>query len=84
MDNQELYTQWFKFFIEKIPPARPVLLIEDGHSSHISLDVIGLAPDNGIHLLCLPAHTTHLLQPLDVSVFKSQCVKNIFPVFQAE
>ena len=24
-----------------------------------------------VHLLCLPAHTTHILQPLDVGVFKS-------------
>ena len=69
--NEELYIKWFKFFLAKIPPTRPVLLIEDGHSSHISIDVIQLARDNGIHLLCLPAHTTHLLQPLDVGVFKS-------------
>ena len=69
--NQELYIKWFKFFVEKISPARPVLLIEDGHSSDISLDVIVLARDNGVHLLCLPAHTTHLLQSLDISVFKS-------------
>ena len=26
---------------------------------------------NNIHLLCLPAHTSHILQPLDVGVFKS-------------
>lgn len=38
--NEELYTTWFKFFLTKIPPTRPVLLIEDGHSSHISIDVI--------------------------------------------
>lgn len=69
--NQELYLRWFKFFIANIPPARPVLLIQDGHGSHLSLDVIQLATKNDIHLLCLPAHTTHLLQPLDVSVFKS-------------
>ena len=37
----------------------------------ISLDVIQLASGNGVHLLCLPAHMTHLLQPLDISVFKS-------------
>ena len=65
--SQELYLKWFNFF----PPARPVLLIEDGHSSHVSLNVIKLARDNNIHLLCLPAHPTHLLQPLDVGVFKS-------------
>ena len=69
--NEELYVKWFKFFLTKIPPTRPVLLIEDGYSSHISIDVITLARDNGVHLLCLPAHTTHMLQPLDVGVFKS-------------
>ena len=73
--NEELYTKWFKFFLTNIPPTRPVLLIEDGHSSHISIDVIKLARDNGIHLLCLPAHTTHMLQPLDVGVFKSLKLK---------
>ena len=37
---------------------------------HISLEVIKLAQDNDVHLLCLPSHTTHILQPLDISVFK--------------
>ena len=66
--NQELYLRWFKFFIANIPSARPVLLIQDGHGSHISLDVIRLARENDASFLCLPAHTTHLLQPLDVGV----------------
>uniref|UniRef100_A0A1X7TAK3 DDE-1 domain-containing protein n=1 Tax=Amphimedon queenslandica TaxID=400682 RepID=A0A1X7TAK3_AMPQE len=26
---------------------------------------------NNFHMLCLPSHTTHILQPLDVGVFKS-------------
>ena len=26
---------------------------------------------NDVHMLCLPAHRTHILQPLDVGVFKS-------------
>ena len=58
-------------FIASIPPARPVLLIEDGHSSHITLDTIKLARANNIHLLCLPSHSSHILQPLDIGVFKS-------------
>jgi len=33
--------------------------------------VIEQARANNIHLLCLPGHTTHILQPLDVEVFKS-------------
>ena len=69
--NQEVYMEWFQWFITVIPPARPVLLIEDGHGSHISIELIELARANDVHLLCLPAHTTHILQPLDIGVFKS-------------
>ena len=41
------------------------------HLIIISIEVIDLARRNDIHLVCLPSHTTHLLQPLDVGVFKS-------------
>ena len=54
--NQELYIEWFKFFIQNLSPARPVLLLQDGHGSHISIALIELARANDIHLLCLPAH----------------------------
>jgi hypothetical protein len=49
--------------------GKPVLLIFDGHGSHITDEMIELAVNNNIELLCLPAHTTHKLQPLDVGVF---------------
>jgi len=62
--NQEVYMEWFQWFITVIPPARPVLLIEDGHGFHISIELIELAHVNNVYLLCLPAHTTHILQPL--------------------
>ena len=69
--NTELFLTWLQFFAQSIPPSRPVLLILDGHSSHVSIQAIECARSNGIHMLCLPAHTTHILQPLDVGVFKS-------------
>jgi len=69
--NGDLYIEWFKFFLNNIPPTRPVLLVQDGHSSHISIELIQLARESNVHLLCLPSHTTHVLQPLDVGVFKS-------------
>ena len=37
----------------------------------MAIDVIEYARSNEIHLLCLPSHTSHILQPLDVGVFKS-------------
>ena len=40
-------------------------------TSHISIELIELAKENDVHLLCLPSHTTHVLQPSDVGVFSS-------------
>ena len=33
--NSELFFKWFKFFIKSIPTSRPVLLLLDGHASHV-------------------------------------------------
>ena len=41
----------------------------DGHSAHISLAVSDFCKDHGIILYCLPAHCSHILQPLDIAVF---------------
>jgi hypothetical protein len=48
---------------------KPRLYIADGHSSHITGNMISLCIDNNIDLLILPCHCSHLLQPLDVGVF---------------
>ncbi|CAG4950882.1 unnamed protein product [Colias eurytheme] len=60
-----------KVFIPNLGDERPVLLIYDGHGSHVDISVVELATRNGITILKLPPHTSHLLQPLDVCVFKS-------------
>lgn len=68
--NSDLFLEWFRFFIDSIPSARPVILFMDSHASHINMDVITLARENQIYLFTFPAHTSHLLQPLDVGVYK--------------
>ena len=45
------------------------LLIMDGHGSHTAVDFLWYCKQNKIHLLFLPAHTSHVLQPLDLGVF---------------
>ncbi|XP_044010232.1 tigger transposable element-derived protein 6-like [Aphidius gifuensis] len=67
------FLQWFKWFIEYTVPTiqRPVLLILDGHASHTkNIEVSRLAAASHVTILCLPPHTTHRLQPLDVSIMK--------------
>jgi hypothetical protein len=51
------------------------LLIVDGHNSHYSFEFLNYARTHKIHVLCYPAHTTHVYQGLDVVVFSvlKQC-----------
>ena len=41
----------------------------DGHSSYITANVIAFCMEHAIDLLILPPYTSHVLQPLDMSVF---------------
>ncbi len=67
----ELLSFWMKdLFLPSIPPARPVLLLLDGHSSHYEPETIRCAASQDVVIVCLPPHTTHVSQPLDVSFFK--------------
>ncbi|KAJ8369676.1 hypothetical protein SKAU_G00097040 [Synaphobranchus kaupii] len=65
----ELFLKWLHHFIRYAPEERPIILIMDQHETHVSKEVIVLCRDNKIEILCLPAHTTHVLQSLDVAVF---------------
>lgn len=48
---------------------RPILIICDNHESHASIEAINYCRAHGIVYLSPPPHTSHNLQPLDVSVF---------------
>ncbi|KIK64629.1 hypothetical protein GYMLUDRAFT_160501 [Collybiopsis luxurians FD-317 M1] len=77
--DNEIGFEWFKkSFVPQATAWRPknaatsdkpILLIYDRHASHVSPKWIDLALANNIILLCLPPHTTHCLQPLDVGCF---------------
>ena len=45
------------------------MLIIDGHESHISLEFQDYCKENKIIALCMPSHSSHLLQPLNVACF---------------
>lgn len=45
------------------------LLLLDGHTSHFNWEFFDLCLNKRIIPFCLPAHSTHLLQPLDVGLF---------------
>ncbi|XP_053391918.1 uncharacterized protein LOC128554649 [Mercenaria mercenaria] len=49
--------------------GQKLLVLLDGHRSHVSVGLCEWARDHGIVLFILPAHTSHILQPLDVSCY---------------
>ncbi|KAK9710370.1 Tubulin/FtsZ family, GTPase domain [Popillia japonica] len=54
-----LFTQWLLHFTKftKSSNEEPTVLILDGHYSHdINMDVIDIASDTGIVIVCIPAH----------------------------
>ncbi|CAG4972554.1 unnamed protein product [Parnassius apollo] len=71
METEIFYNYMVKVIIPSLGEEKPVLLIYDGHSTHVDERVVALAVENNITILKLPAHTSHLLQPLDLAVFKS-------------
>ena len=68
--TNELFQSWFtECFIKQCGKARPVLVVMDNHVTHLNKSIIDVAQQEHIELLCLPAHSTHLLQPLDVGYY---------------
>ncbi|KAK1912730.1 MFS-type transporter clz9 [Pyrenophora teres f. teres] len=70
--NNELGVEWLKHF-NAHTKARAIgarrLLILDSHKSHQSLKFQEICKENNVFTLCMPPHSSHLLQPLDVGCF---------------
>ncbi|CAH2102386.1 unnamed protein product [Euphydryas editha] len=71
METDIFFNYIEKVLIPNLGEQRPVLVIYDGHSTHVNVRVVQLAIQNNIIILKLPPHTSHLLQPMDIAVFKS-------------
>lgn len=66
----EYITNVFYKWLQENQVAMPVALFMDGHTSHISLPLSLFCKEKGIILVALLPNSTHLLQPLDVGVFR--------------
>jgi hypothetical protein len=71
MESEE-FVRWFKKTF--VPHTKTLtgkkILFLDGHHSHISNKLFDLADENNIFLAKLIPHTSHISQPLDISVFR--------------
>lgn len=69
--NGELFVKSIKHFITHTNSSidNPSLLILDNHESHMCIQALNLAKDNGVTVLTIPPHSTGKMQPLDVGIF---------------
>jgi hypothetical protein len=72
--SDEIGLRWLKKLFIPATTGRTVgkyrLLILDGHGSHLTPQFDKICSKNDIIPICMPAHSSHRLQPLDVSCFK--------------
>ena len=71
--TDELGFDWLQFVFERYTKDRTKgvyrLLILDGHGSHLTPKFDQYCTEHKIIPLCMPPHSSHLLQPLDVGCF---------------
>lgn len=73
--NHELGKEWLVGVFDRFTKAKARngrdyrLLITDGHSSHVNMDFLEWCDQHRIIVAVFPPHSTHRLQPLDVSLF---------------
>ena len=70
--DNDIGLQWLQHF-DKATRLRQVsryrMLVLDGHESHINAEFNNYCKEKDIIPLCLPPHSSHLTQPLDVGIF---------------
>lgn len=57
-------------FYRRQSANEPKVIIGDNLPSHMSIEIVKLCEEHNIRMVFLPPNSTHLLQPLDVAVFK--------------
>ena len=70
--DPSLFFEWLTHFVAVTHASKTneQIIVLDGHHSHKTLEVINFCCNNGIHLITLPPHCTHKMQPLDRTFFK--------------
>lgn len=68
--NKDIFTEylvrWLRFLRTHRLLDRPHILLLDSHGSHVyNVRFLEAMKSHNVHVLAIPAHTSHLLQPLD-------------------
>ncbi len=70
MSDTVFENRFCAYFVSAVSSkTKPVFLFFDSRGSHLTYNTVKKAREEQIEIICLPPHTSHALQPLDVAVF---------------
>ena len=67
--NEDLWKEYIHHFLQYAYKAKPMLVIVDGCTSHFPSESLWELHEKEVHMIMLPPHSTHVLQPLDCGIF---------------
>lgn len=69
--SREIFISWLQHFVKHARSSKenPVMLLLDNHDSHVSIEAIEVARQNGVVMVSFPPHCTHRLQTLDIAIY---------------
>ncbi|XP_033232015.1 uncharacterized protein LOC117182996 [Belonocnema kinseyi] len=70
--QQPEFAKFMEHFIERSKSSLELqtFLLLENQSSHLFVEALEMANNNGVTLLCFPPHCSHKLQPFNVSVYR--------------
>lgn len=69
--NEQLFLKFLDHFVSHVKSSKEerILLVLDNHETHLSVEALEKASEAGIVMVTFPPHTSHKLQPLDLTVY---------------
>ena len=67
--KRELIPRISEVYAELPEEQQRAVLLVDGHTSHFSKELLAVLAEHNIAYLCMPSHSSHILQPLDRHFF---------------
>lgn len=69
--NKETFLKFLDHFLNSVKCCKEerMLLVLDNHETHLSIEALERASAAGVVIVTFPPHTSHKLQPLDLSVY---------------
>ena len=63
--DSQTYFDYIRYIEPYLGEQRPIVIVQDNLGAHEQFELVQFCAKKGIHLLNIPAKTSHILQPMD-------------------